>query len=79
MSLEEFTKKLEIFKNGFEAITKNLSSRLESIDKKVGDLIKNTEIIPQIKEDNDELFKKLNKISGVLAELAYRLDKISGV
>ncbi|MHA1339333.1 MAG: hypothetical protein ACTSRZ_04495 [Promethearchaeota archaeon] len=77
MSLEEFAKKLETFKNGFEAITKNLNSRLDTINNQIDSLIKNTEVIPQIKKENDEIFKKLNKISGVLAELTYRLDKIS--
>lgn len=76
MSLEEFSKRLEMFKNGFDAIAGNLETQLNQVDAKVNQLVENTEIIPKIRVDNKEMFKQVQKVSGIVAELMRRLDQI---
>lgn len=76
MSVEEFSKRLEMFKNGFDAISSNLENQLAQVDAKVDKLVENTTIIPKIRKDNKEMFKQLQKVSGIIGELMNRLNQL---
>lgn len=76
MSVVEFNKTLDMFRKGFEAISNNLIGQLKKVEGEVNKLVANTDIIPNLKDSNKDIFQRLQSISGVLAELSFRLDVI---
>lgn len=76
MSVVEFNKTLDMFRKGFESISNNLIAQLKKVEGEVNKLVANTDIIPNLKESNKDIFQRLQSISGILAELSFRLDVI---
>jgi hypothetical protein len=73
---DEFANRLTMFRNGFDAITKNIEGQLKKIDMQIAKMVDNTDSIPKMKDENKEMYKTLQGLVGTLGELTRRLDKL---
>jgi hypothetical protein len=75
--LDEFSQKLDFFLESFSGIARNYLEKLEKISSDSVELVRNTEFLREIKENNTEKYDILKRMQKAINELLNRLNKIT--